>query len=448
MIFNTKSTPSTYRPFTTGEKVALVTGVVLIVLGLLAAAMGFMHHFGAPGSLGYYASVGGGIVLTGVGIAVMIKTVLSHRAKPKVATSGNRADPAPPKNGPIDFSDPKILNEVGKTDDENVILNLRRKWVETQDILEALLDIPQAFFDEKSQERAMAVFTYALKKLLGCEVAFPRSVKIENPENLSGKLKKSVFRVSHSDGVENEIPRSSFDKKRRHVYQVASQDNCGEAPDIFTPGIAEAWKVSKNDRTQGPLAQRTNFIIFELVTAFLTHLGFSMLANVLPPKGNDIKHGYFRPKTKNKEKLTEAYKKNYHKAQYACYTSLNPQWGGTVPVSLFLQAAPATAYAGMKGQIDEIEKYAALANYLAFFKYGLDLAKESGQPVVLHATAVGGSAFGNKEENIRWGFEKAALALQDQMEEAGVFVQLESRNSNSTEATMAKNLGIQEKARK
>ncbi len=291
--------------------------------------------------------------------------------------------------------------------------------------------------------------------MLGSEVAFPTSGFLPTEESmasLSGTLEKSLFHLSATTGVQKDIPSSSRDAKRVHVYQVASQYNAAEAPRPVTPEIGKAMTASDGDNTQGPLAQRTNPDAFELVTAFLTHSGFNMLEKVLIDEGtttytpgSPIEHGYLRPNNTNIAWLRDQFKANYGCAEYVCYSSLRSEWGGDRPVYIMLQAAPAIAmrYAfNLTVSSDELQKYAALANYLALFRHGIKLAQDKGMPVVLHAAAVGGGVFGNKTANLQWGFQQAALACQAEMKEHGVSVQLEAYGGKGPMAEIATGLDI------
>lgn len=236
---------------------------------------------------------------------------------------------------------------------------------------------------------------------------------------------------------------------------MASQYNAGESANCkLTPPIGGAMEKSEHDASQGPLAQRTNPLIFELVTAFLTHLGFNMYDRVIPSAGKTyeagapIEHGYLRPVDETLAQLTDELVRNFSEAEYVCYSSCADEWGeGSLPVYLLLQAAPYPGAPELTRSCEQLQKYAALANYLALFREGIALAQELGKPVVVHATAVGGGVFGNETKNLQWGFEKAALALQTQMKAAGVIVQLEAYQGTGAESEIAKALNIPHKPR-
>jgi len=259
--------------------------------------------------------------------------------------------------------------------------------------------------------------------------------------------------LSKTDGVQFDIPIASQDVEYSHVFVVASQCGCSETSFAYTPEIGEAMTSSRGDDTQGPHAQRTNPVAFELVTAFLTLLGFNMLNEVLPTTGGKtyeenapIAHGYLSPNDETIVSLTNEFKENYFKAEYVCYTSRPESWKDSVqPVRLLLQAAPAIGYAYSlkdKNRSDELQKYAALANYLTLFMYGVELATRINKKIVLHVVAVGGGVFKNKVQNVQWGFEKAALAFEEKMYSANVRVQLEAMSDSSYMFEIAKNLNI------
>eukprot|EP01066_Platyproteum_vivax_P015816 Platyproteum_vivax@DN6940_c0_g1_i2.p1 len=112
------------------------------------------------------------------------------------------------------------------------------------------------------------------------------------------QLDKSMFYWSSTKGVQKDIA-AAWNDSDLHVFSVASQHNCAEAPSISTPDMGAAMKTSNGDLTQGPLAQRNNPVLFEFVTDFLTHLGYNTLEYALPSAGKTyttsyIQHGYLR----------------------------------------------------------------------------------------------------------------------------------------------------------
>ena len=144
-------------------------------------------------------------------------------------------------------------------------------------------------FKTKSHEMAKKTFKDAMERL-GLGVNYVNA-SAWNHEQLGGVLDNSIFRWSATTGVQNDIPAASRDKERIHIFSVASQYNAAEAIRPFTPPVGQAIEASKLDNTQGPHAQRTNPVAFELVTAFLTHLGFNMMENVLPSAGSTHTQG-------------------------------------------------------------------------------------------------------------------------------------------------------------
>lgn len=438
-----EATPATQSSY------AIAAFVIGLLAGSVAIVLSVSKAFGPVGSIGFYgALIGGGVVAvpSGVGMAWMAY----KNSKRQIATEENEGLKA---QEPIPTA--AVLPQHSISEEEiPEIKDLKLKLQQGMNISTALKEMDREFFKDKSQHRAKEVFSYAMRELLQGVVYFPKAGPLENPESLSGKLDRDVFQVSKTKGVELDIPRSSTDSQHIHVYQIASQYNAAEAPSPFTPPIGEAMEKSEYDHTQGPLAQRTNPIAFELVTAFLTHLGFNMLSEALPlagktyEEGSPIEHGYLRPSGKTIKTLTEEFKEKFSEAEYVCYSSLSPSWGeDSQPVYIQLQAAPAIGYIFDNIESDELQKYAALANYLALFRQGLNLASESGKPVVLHAAAVGGGVFFNTSPNLQWGFQKAALALQKEMRDAKVFVQLEAFNGAGAMQEIAEDLTIPAKPR-
>jgi len=361
-----------------------------------------------------------------------------------------------------DFHDLSIKEDLSSAD-EQIILKVTREIKAGKTCSEALRGLPADFFLDKNQERAKKVFSFALGEILGNEVFFPTSSLphsislqgVNDIEAVSGSIDHSIFRLCSTQGVQNDIPKSSCDNHHIHVYQVASQYNCSEAPSPFTPPVGEAMLCSEHDRTQGPLAQRTNPAAFELVTAFLTHLGFNMLENVLPKEWNTyteespVVHGYLRPNNQNLDRMVNEFEDHFQKLESVCYGSAVKNWVDSSRVAntvyILLQAAPAIGYCNRDidpEETQDLQKLAAFANYVALFNAGIQLAKQHQKPVVLHATAVGGGVFQNQTPYIQFGFEKAALILQKQMKEVGAMVQLEAFRNTGVVKEMADRLKI------
>lgn len=387
------------RPSTIGS----VSGGISFIAGGIIVTLGSLAVFGPIGSTGFIVAMGAGGVLVCGGVGGVIY----------------------------------IAKQNSK--DSEALREIRR--------------LPQEFFENKSQVRAKQVFSEKMGG--GIVVAYPKACQVDVNVIPNAALDQNVFHYSRTFGVQYDISVSSFHADCHHIYQVASQYNCSEAPDRFTPEVGRAMQTSEYDRTQGPLAQRTNPDAFESVNAYLTHLGFNMLNEVLPEgqttygQGSWVEHGYLCPKDDTIEDITRAFRENYHKAEYVCYKSL-PIAGSNNPVSIFLQSAPAVArnYSvelNVETNTDELEKYAALANFLALFNYGIQYAEQNegqGRAVVLHVAAVGLGAFGNKVENYEWGFKKAAQHFQGRMRELGIKVQLESYGDYSPLIALSERLNI------
>lgn len=413
------------KTLTNQSKIAIIAFVIGSVVGIIMIGLGAFNAFGPIATTGFIGSIIGASILTLISGGGLIWIAITSCKK-----------------------------QISQMNEYDVIQDLKENFTKTKDISRSLQRIPSEFFKDKSQQHAKDVFSRAMKELLDANVDFPRAGPIENPESLSGKLDADIFQLSITNGVQNDIPCSSLDQEHIHVYQVASQYNAAEATAAFTPGVGKAMSLSMRDATQGPLAQRTNPIAFELVTAFLTHLGFNMLDTALPSAGKTyqegapIEHGYLCPDDANIESLTEEFKTHFSEAEFVCYSSYSTSWSGSQPVYLFLQAAPAIGYATkLTKSSDELQKYVALANYLALFRKGITLAKETNKPVVLHATEVGGGVFKNNSFNLQWGFEKAALTLQAEMKSCQVFVQVEAFQKASHMQKFVDTLNIPTKSR-
>ena len=293
-------------------------------------------------------------------------------------------------------------------------------------LLGALGEMDQSgVFQEKSHDKSKYIFQ-AVMRHLGLGVTYVNAegsqwvytgLEIED----SGTLDSSIFYWHTTTGVENDIPEASRDESI-HLFTVASQYNAAEALDPHTPCVGKAMEDSKKDNTQGPLAQRTNPIIFEVVNAFLANLSFNMLERVLPA-GSHLEHGYLRPDESTVKKLGDTMCKNYAKIECPCYES-KPRADGE-SVYLMLGAAPALAYAKIKHLTEtcqpleintpdfyNLEYWAYLGSFSTQFKQALFLIKaHPDKKVVLHITGTGIGVFGCHEEIFTTAFKKAAAFL-------------------------------------
>ena len=296
-----------------------------------------------------------------------------------------------------------------------------------------LLDL----FKTKSHEVAKKTFKDAMKHL-GLGVSYLDATGWDH-KPLEGVLDKSIFRWSATTGVQNDIPAVSRDKDRVHVFSVASQYNAAEAIRPFTPPVGQAMKASKNDNTQGPHAQRTNPVAFELVTAFLTNLGFNMMEHVLPSagstheQGSAIQHGYLRPNNETIDELSNEMIANSQKLEVPCYESRPTQDGESV--YLMLGAAPAIGYSyGLTKESQKLQYHAFLANFTTQFKQTLHLLDENPtKEVVLHVAGTGLGVFGCEYKVFAAAFKQAALEFQTKLKKADlkrVHVQLEAYKGN------------------
>ncbi len=279
------------------------------------------------------------------------------------------------------------------------------------------------FFQDKSHERAKKIFKYVYTLFFNLDVKFVNPRTLRSPTIDLASLQDIVL-VVPTHGVEHDIPKAARQHKIKHLYQVASQANAAEAPNPFTPGIGTAMTISECDKTQGPLAQRTNPHAFELVLAFLTHLGFNMFEHSLPSAGkthevnSGIADGYLRPSKATIGQLSKEMEKNLSKSEYVVYQS---KLGEGNPVDLILQAAPAIGYSPelfdalplsteQARQLNELEHSAAFANFSALFEHAIQVASQPGSPqVVVHLNAPGTGVFQNKPENLMLALKNALL---------------------------------------
>lgn len=324
-------------------------------------------------------------------------------------------------------------------------------------------------FQEKDHERAKETFQNVMQ-YLGLKVTYVdassdtacstfNNKECNGNDNNNGNniehenLDTSIFHWSKTIGVEKDIVRASRDPHHKHIFSVASQFNAAEAPYPFTPGIGEAMRKSDGDRTQGPLAQRTNPVVFELVTAFLTNLGFNMMEYVLPSAGTTytpnslIEHGYLRPTDATISKLSAEIAQYYAKMELPCYESI-PNDGGEYSVHLILSAAPAIGYSNDVDatKTTDLQYYAYLANFSCQFKFALSLLREfPDEEVVLHVTGTGLGVFGCSSWNFANAFRVAGLAFQKSLsaEEANrIHVQLEAFGGHGLLKNVAEKLQL------
>lgn len=319
-------------------------------------------------------------------------------------------------------------------------------------------------FTIKDQELAKIAFQKAMRDVLGSEVIFVSPAGIHPGVNarpsLQGPLKeyfvmpnmtswdreienfefrlpdeiKQIVSWERTDGVQYDILKASYDEQAMHLFSVASQYNCAEASGDWTPPKGQAMARSEHDWTQGPLAQRTNPIAFELVTAFLTHLGFNMMDKALPESvgktypteevkarqdgKTTILNGYLQPagwfynasETKqqaaqqNLKEVVDYLESHIGSFETVCYSS-TPQNGGNNPVCLILAAAPNISAPFYGPEVSRLEYLSARANLTTQLQQVIHLSNLHPQKdIVLHATMPGLGVFGNHPVN----FAKAA----------------------------------------
>lgn len=294
----------------------------------------------------------------------------------------------------------------------------------------------EGFFKNKGQEMAKKAFKEAMAKQ-GLEVSYITAEGWDHslPEE---PLDPNIFHWSVTNGVEKDIPKAGKDQKRVHLFSAASQYNAAEAPNVYTPPIGQAMIKSEHDHTQGPLAQRTNPVVFECVTAYLTHLGFNMMEKALPSAGttythgSPIEHGYLRPTNTNINELAEELEANFEKYEAPCYESRVQ--GASESVFLILGAAPAIGYSyGLTRDSKACKKlqyWAYVANFTAQFKQTLALLeKYPDKDVVLHVTGVGLGVFGCDNKTFAEALKHTGSLFQKQLNEKDrkrVSVQMES----------------------
>lgn len=356
-----------------------------------------------------------------------------------------------------------LVSQIQKTDDGkfndvvNHLLNLNFLIAElakesppSHETVSQILKTNKNFFEFKDQEIAQEIarttFKKAMKQVLGSEVEFINAsgcAKIlrTNP----GALDENIFSWKQTDGVQFAIATASLDPNTEHFFSAASQYNCTESPSACTPLIGNVMNHSEHDYTQGPLAQRTNPVAFELVNAYLTHGGYNMMAQALPASVGKtyetgekkaknetvITHGYLKPgswganddaetikKTKKNVKgVVEHLESHLETFETVCYSSI-PVNGGPYPVHIILSAAPCLSGPNYPEEVNHLQYLTALANFATSFKQLKKISEKNPEKkVVFHATLPGLGVFGNDPINIAGAFRDAALYFQDSLSE-------------------------------
>lgn len=368
--------------------------------------------------------------IVGLFFAILDRALFNYDLRPLPPSSEIPAPKTPPPS-PAPFS--ALLDKLSKLEEDG-------------------------FFKNKGQEVAKKAFKEAMAEQ-GLEVSYITAEGWDHslPEQ---PLDPNIFHWSVTDGVENDIPKAGKDQKRVHLFSAASQYNAAEAPSAYTPPLGQAMLKSKNDNTQGPLAQRTNPLVFELVTAYLTHLGFNMMEKALPSAGttfahgSPIEHGYLRPTNENIKHLADELEANFEKYEAPCYESRLK--GASESVYLILGAAPAIAYSyDLNPETDackRLQYWAYVANFTAQFKQTLALLeKYPDKEVVLHITGVGLGVFGCDGRSFAEALKHTGSLFQKQLSEKDrkrVFVQLESHHgTDALQEVCVKHLKLDSGAR-
>lgn len=300
-------------------------------------------------------------------------------------------------------------------------------------------------FQLKSQEIAKGAFKKAMDQVLGSQVYFVDASGCEQclGQDIPGHLDEKLFVWKETSGVQNDIVIASLDDNAVHLFSVASQYNCTESSTAVTPKLGGVMLHSAIDSTQGPLAQRTNPITFELVNAFLAHLGYNMMDKALPEsigktyeteigkkrvfEETSILHGYLQPAewswndgkdkevkaAENLKSVVDYLKSHLGAFETICYSS-KPLNGGKNPVYLILAAAPCLSGPRYPAEVNDLQYYAALANFTTQFKQLLQLSVENpDKKSVLHVTLPGLGVFGNDPACVARAFKNAALTFQN-----------------------------------
>ena len=265
---------------------------------------------------------------------------------------------------------------------------------------------------------------------VGSTIAFvgasnvPPELRVEKGGADDENLDRHIFGCEDTMGVQDDIRESGANPTVEVTYEVAGQGNGTESPGPFTPRVGAAMKVSENDKTQGPLAQRMFEKQFEVINA-AANLGLNMLAPVLQEDSDAMQHGYMMPADKDKLcRVAQRLEEGWRNVLWPRMTAVPD--GGTHKVSLCIGAAPAPGYAPQDkdnwncAEGDNLQYYMARSSFAALLQGGLQNAiarADAGdtRPEIVRPAALGLGVFGCNPEIIGQALKDQCLELQNQL---------------------------------
>lgn len=271
--------------------------------------------------------------------------------------------------------------------------------------------------------------------------------KVQVKKDLDGE----VFSFSYTSGVNGDIKADGNRKEDNVViYGVASQFNGCESPgkEVVKPG--NAVNVYKGDRTQGPQAQLA-FSAEQVETINAGgNRGFNGLVGVLDGDTKTaVQNGYLTPNREQADGFIKQLESG--SVEYLCVGN-KPEGGSKEVHQVMVSAAAFGGYNDVENPVteeqqDRIEYLCAEKAYSAQFEQAINIAKESGKPVVLKPAAIGVGAFGNKPENVEKAFYSAAKKYEGDLKASGVKVEFQvyrgASGPNAEANAMRENLGLQ-----
>lgn len=247
----------------------------------------------------------------------------------------------------------------------------------------------------------------------------------------ANRLNPDVFSWTVTRGVQHDIQQAGkIDDGTVELFGGASQFNGAESPgrDLVRP--LRACKVYQNDRTQGPTAQLQFHPVQVEAINIAANLGYSGLQNVLDvDAARCVRNGYFTPTKESYAQIREQLINNADQIEYLSVEGFpyKDNKFGAKPVHLCLVAAPAFGFYSNKDTVTgnqqlEIQFLCALQAFRAQFQRCLDLAEETGKPVIFKPAAMGLGVFGNKALSIARAFYAAADEYQERLADTDVKV--------------------------
>jgi hypothetical protein len=306
--------------------------------------------------------------------------------------------------------------------------------------------------EQQKAHSAAKAFLQEQGRGVGTSVEFVRPPKMVCPKLADVTIKKdldgAVFSFQHTNGVQGDILAAGKRQGNQEViFVAASQFNAGEAPGAYTVKPGEACSTYKGDITQGPQAQLSfSDDQVELLNCGANR-GFNGLSGILDENTKTAaKNGYFTPTGPQSDAVIDQLRTKGDQIEYACTTS-RPK-DGSKNVHMMLCATPAFGqYRGQGNAITqeqqhEVEFLCALHSYRAQFSQSIEIAKSTGNPVLLNAYGVGLGVFGNDPGVVAKAFYLTAKEAEAALKENKVSVQFQIFKKSEASAADLKSIQL------